>query len=173
MRGDFEKQIESCARNSLCAPPLPIAKSNSGPLILRRIYEKSAPDRMRVHETQAAFLKALIAYEDGEASRQLQDGLAKAERESKCIRRAMFLVGILFMLSLSGLGYCSVLRPEFLHAPRSHVLSTLGGLGLGSLISLVVFFGCLLWNRASAGQLQKECRRKVLLLVESQFDRSS
>ena len=80
MRSTFYRQIEPCARNGLPARPSPVAKGKPSPPIPRAIGDKPAPDRTLVHKTQAAFLKALIAYEDGEASRQLRDRLAKADR---------------------------------------------------------------------------------------------
>ena len=81
------------------------------------------------HKTQAAFLKALIAYEDNEESRQLRDSLAKADRERKRIRHALFLMVALFILSLAGLSYCALLLPQDLfqsRALRHHELERLG-----------------------------------------------
>ena len=124
---------------------------------------------MLEHETQAAFLKALIAYEEGEASRQLQDSLAKADRERKCIRHALFLMVTLFILSLAGLSYCALLLPRIFSNPTHFVTKSLSFLGLASLICQLEFFGCLLWHRSAVDRLHKECRRRVLLLVESQI----
>jgi hypothetical protein len=124
---------------------------------------------MQEHETQAGFLKVLIAYEDGDASRQLREGLAKADHESKRIRHAMFLVVTLFILSLAGLSYCAVLLPQIFFNPTHFVTLSLSVLGLASLISQLELFGYLLWHRFTVNRLHKECRRRVLLLVESQL----
>jgi len=161
--------METCARNRLSAPPPSVVKVNSAPLIAPAIHDKSAPERMLVHETQAAFLKALVAYEDGEASRQLRDSLAKADRESKFIRHAIFLMVMLFLLSLAGLGYCALLLPRIFFNPSHTVIKSLCILGLASLIAQLEFFGYLLWHRFAVDRLHKECRRRVLLLVESQL----
>src|SRR5689334_19548503 len=101
MTSDFNRQMEPCARNGFAVTPPPVAKGDSSPLIPRAVCDKSAPDRMLDHEKEAAFLKALLAYEEGEQSRHLQDSLAKAERERKRIRRAIFLMVTLFVLSLA------------------------------------------------------------------------
>jgi hypothetical protein len=127
---------------------------------------------MQEHETQAAFLQRLIAYEDGEASLQLQGSLAKADRESKRIRHAMILMVTLFALSLAGLGYCLALLPWGFSSPTLLVTKCLYVLGLASLISQVELFGYLLWQRFTANRLHKECRRRVLLLVESKLKAS-
>jgi hypothetical protein len=99
MTSKFDRQLQPCARNGLSVQPPPVSTGNSSPLISRAIRDKSAPDRMLEHVTQAAFLKVLIAYEAGEASLRLRDDLAKAERERKCIRRAILLTVMLFILS--------------------------------------------------------------------------
>jgi hypothetical protein len=172
MTSTFDRQMEPCARNGHSVRPPPAAKGNSSPRIPRAICDKSAPDRMLEHETQAAFLKALIGLEDGEASLELQDSLAKAERESKWIRHVMFLMVTLFSLSLAGLGYCAVLLPEIFFNPTHLVTKSLTVLGLASLISQLELFGYLLWHRLAVNRLHKECRRRVLLLVESQLKAS-
>jgi hypothetical protein len=119
------------------------------------------------HETQAAFLKALVAYEEDEARLELQDGLANAERESKWIHRVLFLMVTLFILSLAGLTYCAVLVPEILFDPTRLATKGLTLCGLASLISQLELFGYLLWHRCKVNRLHQECRRRVLLLVES------
>jgi hypothetical protein len=95
---------------------------------------------MLEHETQAVFLKSLIAYEEGEARLELQESLAKAERESEWIRHVMFLMVTLFILSLAGLGYCAVLLPEIFFNPTHMATKSLTVLGLASLISQFELF---------------------------------
>src|SRR5579859_3698309 len=134
MKGTFYKQLEPCARNGHVASP-PVAQGNSTPLTPRATSDESAPLRMLEHETQAAFLKRLIAYEDGEASRLLQARLAKADRESKRICHALLLMATFFALSLAGLGYCASLLPEFFFNPTHIVTKSLSVLVLASLIA--------------------------------------
>ena len=38
--------------------------------------------------------------------------VARADRERKCIRQAMFLMVAIFIVSLTGLTYCGVLLPQ-------------------------------------------------------------
>ncbi len=124
---------------------------------------------MRVHETQAAFLKVLIAHEDGEASLQLRESLAKADRESKRIRQTLFLMVMFFVLAVAGLGYCAVLLPQVFSNPTHWVILSLSVLALASLIAQVECLGYLLWHRLAENRLHKECRRRVLLLLEARL----
>lgn len=169
MRSTFERQIEPCARNGHSVRPPPVAKANSSPPIPRASYAQSASDCMLEHKTQAAFLKTLIAYEDGEESRQLRDNLANADRERKRLRHALFLMGALFILASAGLSYCALLLPQIFFNPGHFLIKTLSFLGLASLIAQVEFFGYLLWHHYGVNRLHKECRRRVLLRVDSQL----
>ena len=103
----------------------------------------------------------------------MQDNLAKADRERKCLRRAMFLMVTLFLLSLAGLGVCALWLPHVFSDPTAFATNSLIILGLASLISQIEFFGYLLWHRVSVNRLHKECRLRVLLLVESRLRSSS
>jgi hypothetical protein len=172
MISTFDRQLAPCARNGLSVRPPPVAMGNSSPPIPRATGGKSAPDRVVEHQSQTAFLKALIAYEDGEESRQLRDSLAKADRERKCLRHAILLMVALFIVSLAGLSYCALLLPQGFYSPRHFITMGLSVLGLASLISQLEFLGYLVWHRGAVNRLHKECRRRVLLLVESQLTAS-
>jgi hypothetical protein len=169
MTSTFDRQLAPCSRNGHYVRPPPVAPRASPTAIPRASWDKPAPDRKLEHETQAAFLKALIAYEDGEESRQLRDSLAKTDRERKCIRHALFLMVMLFILSLAGLGYCALLLPRIFSNPAHFVTRSLEVLGLASLLCQLEFSGYLLWHRSAVNRLHKECRRRVLLLVEPQL----
>ena len=117
------------------------------------------------HNSEHVLLKLLIAHDTSEASCLLLRGLAQTEQDHKCIRRALFLVVLLFMLSLSGLGYCAILLPEVFHYPTHLFVRSLSVLALGSLISQAVFLGYLLWHRTVVTRLHEECQRLILALT--------
>jgi len=169
MTSTFDRQLAPCARNGIFMRPAPVATGNSSPPIPRTIGGKSAPDRMREHETPVASPKPLIANEDREASLQLRDRLSKADRERKRIRHAFFLMATLFILALAGLSYCALLAPQVFFNPEHFITTSLSFLGLASLIAQLEFFGYLLWHRSAVNRLHKELRRRVRLLVESQL----
>jgi hypothetical protein len=128
---------------------------------------------MSEHKTQGAFLNALIRHVDNADARGLQDKLRNAIREKNCIRRAMFLMLVLLLLSVSGLGYCAVLLPDVFRNPDATLFRTLLVLVLGSLMSEAALLGCLFWHQALVGRLHKECRRFMLTVVESRLKESS
>jgi hypothetical protein len=169
MTSTFYRQLAPCARNVHSVWPPPVATHNSSPAVSRTIGGKAALDRKLGHETQAASLKAPIALEDGEESRQLRDGLAKAARERKHICQAILLMMALFMLSLAGLGYCALLLPHGGFNPTHFATLVFSILGLASLIAQLELFGYLLWHRIAVNHLHKKCRRRVLLLAEPQL----
>lgn len=114
------------------------------------------------------FLKTILLPSNHEGCPQSWDNLTNAEREEKCIRRAVFLVAMVLMLSLAGIGYCALLLPEVLRAPHLFV-RLLIGLGLGSLISLVAFLGRWLWHRSVVSHTRAECQRLILEVAQSQL----
>jgi hypothetical protein len=126
-------------------------------------------EALSAHKKPSAFLKALLLRLDSEQCRELHANLATAERDERCIRRAMFLMIVLLMLSVAGLGYCAILLPEVFHQSTHPVMRSLSALGLGSLISQAVFLGCLFWHRAGVTRLHEECRRLILGLARSQL----
>ena len=172
MTSAFTKQLAPCARNGSSVPPPPVATGASWPPMPCPIGGKSAPDRVLEHETQAAFLKALIALEDGEESRQLRDSLAKADRERKSIASRHIADGGA-LHSIPGWTWllCPSAAAGFLPSTQ-FVTMSLSFLGLASLIAQLEFFGYLLWHRSAMNRLHKECRRRVLLLVEPRFSPS-
>jgi hypothetical protein len=172
MTSAFDRQLAPCAINGHCMRAQPVATRAPSPPTPRAIGVKAALARKVEHETQAAFLNALIALEDGEESRQLRDSLVKADRERKRICHAMLLMVAPFILSLAGLGYCALLLPQGVFNPTHFVTSVLSILGLAAVIAQIEFSGYLLWHCIAVKRLHKECRRRVLVLVETQFSAS-
>lgn len=121
------------------------------------------------HKQQGAFLKALLQQLVNGERHQLCESLVKAEREGKCIHRAMFLMVVLLLSSLAGLAYCALLLPDVFRSPSNLLIRSLLVLGLSSLISQVIFLGYLVWHRAVVTRLHEECRRLVLSLTQSQL----
>jgi hypothetical protein len=125
--------------------------------------------QMKAHKEPGAFLRALIMQVDSDERRRLLDNLTKAEREEKCIRRAVFFTLVVLLLSLAGLGYCAILQPGLFRNPGHPLLRSLLALVLGSLISQAGFLVYLLWHRAVVTRLHEECRRLVLALARTQL----
>ena len=123
---------------------------------------------MSEHQKQASFLKTLLTYnEDTEEHRALQERLAMAAREEKCLQRACKLVGFMALFSLAGLGYCFVLLPGFLNLSRHTLVMCFAALALGCAIALAIFGGLWLWNRSVSHHLHGECRKLITSFVHS------
>ena len=118
--------------------------------------------RMSERQKQINFLKVLIRHEESEQHRDLQDRIKKAEQDEKCIRRMLFLVFVVELLSLAGLGYSAVFHPNFFAYTTPFLVRLFSALGLGSLVCLVAFLGYWLWHRNMLNDLNEECRRVVL-----------
>lgn len=122
---------------------------------------------MSERQRQINFLKVLIRQEESEQHRDLQDRIRKAEQDEKCIRRMLFLVVVVELLSLAGLGYSAVFHPNFFAHTTPFLVRLFSALGLGSLVCLVVFLGYWLWHRNMLNDLNEECRRVVLASLHS------
>jgi hypothetical protein len=165
----FDGQLKPCGGNGRLLAPPPDVNSNRSPPPPGNRSDRPALDCKLARNTERAFLRQLIANEPSEESRRLQDRLAQADRDDKCLRRAVFLMVVLFLLSVAGLTFCAILLPEVFRNSRHFVLRSLCDLGIGSLISQVVFLGYLFWHRAVVSSLHRECRLLVLALARSQL----
>jgi len=128
---------------------------------------------MTERQKETKFLKSLILCDDSEQGRRLQQGIKKAEEDERCIRCAVYLVGVLALLCLSGLGYSAVLVPQF-NRFSSHISTHVFCIiGLGSVICLIIFLGYLFWYRAVSNRVYEECRRFLRPLLESRINQKS
>jgi hypothetical protein len=124
---------------------------------------------MSEHRKQAAFLKGLMMYEDTEENRILTERLTHAEKNEHCLLCACRLVGLIAMLGLAGLGYSSVLLPQFFDSSTHLVVHLCGAVGLGSLLCLVVFLSLWLWYRKAVNRIHDQCRKVITRMLESRF----
>jgi hypothetical protein len=122
---------------------------------------------MSERQKQINFLKTLICHEQSEQHRDLQDRIKQAEQDEKCIRRMVFLVIVVEMLSLAGLGYSAVFHPNFFAYTTPFLVRLFSALCLGSLACLIAFVGYWLWHRNMLNDLNEECRRVVLASLQS------
>jgi hypothetical protein len=99
-----------------------------------------------------------------------EERISHAERDDRCLRRAMWLMALLFGLALAGLGYSAILLYEVAPYYTRIIDHVFNVVGVASLISLVVFAA--LWiqcrHRIAAGR--EEVRHLVMKLLA---DRSS
>ncbi len=128
---------------------------------------------MSEHQKQAAFLKALLAHDNGIEHQSLKERLCVAERNERCLLYACRLVGVLVVVGVAGLGYSAVLLPEFFDNSPHFLIQFFSALGLGSIMCLTVFSALWFWYRSAVNRIYEECRQVVRRMVEVRFKTSS
>src|SRR5205085_10143264 len=102
---------------------------------------------MSERQKQIQFLKALIGRQDSGECQVLRERIHRAEREERFLRRMIFLLLVLMLLSMAALCYATVFWPELFQARFQFLLKLSCVLGLASLICLIAFTGYWLWHR--------------------------
>jgi hypothetical protein len=97
-----------------------------------------------------------------------EEQITNAEREERCLRRAMWLMALLTALAAVGLGYSVILLyelPPYQTRIINHVLVVVG---LASLISLLAFGAFWIQCRHRLSVRREEVRRLVMKLLADQ-----
>ena len=128
---------------------------------------------MNEHQRQTAFLRHLIALDNTDERRKLDEGIAQVQRDGRCVKRAAALMALLTALGVVGLGYGVVLQENFPYGKSQLVINIIATLGLASLISLMGFVGLLVPYRKELNALREQCRRLSAELLESRLGKPS
>jgi len=124
---------------------------------------------MSEHQIHTDFLRQCILYEEGAGRQELEEGIARVQRDARCVRRAAWLMAILIALIVIGLGYGTVLVDNFPYNAPQFVVNLIFAVGLGALISLLAFAGLGMVYRKKLDQHREECRQRVARLLESRL----
>ena len=127
---------------------------------------------MTERQKETKFIKNLILCEDSDQGRRLQERIKNAEKDEKCIRCAVYLVLVLTLLSVTGLGYSVVLVPSIARFSTHLATRVCCAVGLGSLICLAIFLGYWFWYRAMSNRVYEECRRFLRAALEGRLKQS-
>ena len=121
---------------------------------------------------ETTFLRQIIAYADAAERRTLDERIAQAQRDERCVRRAVWLMALLAALAVVGLGYAAVLLPHQLDISRffSHsMVRAFCALGLAALGCLLVFLALEATYRKRLAERCEECRRLAAKVIESRL----
>jgi len=123
------------------------------------------------HQKETAFLRRCISFEEGADGRQLDERIVQVLRDERCLRRAAWLMTLVTALMMACFGYLAVLLDDFpehmsLFATL-FITKTVCALGIGSLISLLIFVVLGIRCRRELNLRREECRRFVTNLLES------
>ena len=121
---------------------------------------------MSEHQKHTEFLRHCLRYGESTEHQKLEEGITQVQRDARCVRRAVWLMAMVTALVVAGLGYGTVLVANFPYNAPQIIVNLIYALGLGALISLVVFAGLGMVYRWKLDQRREECRQKVASLLE-------
>jgi hypothetical protein len=128
---------------------------------------------MTDYQSETAFLRQCILYDDTGECHKLEESITQAQRNERCLRRATGLMVMLTALSMAGLSYAAIFLTDH---PQDislfitpFICKVFSALGLGSLICLVSFAGLRVAYRKELDRRREECRRLAAKLLESRL----
>jgi hypothetical protein len=124
---------------------------------------------MSEHQKHTEFLRQCILYDESAARQELEEGITQIQRNERCVQRAVWLMALLTALALAVLGHAAILGENFPYSTPHFIMNLICALGVGSLISLLVFVGLGMVYRKKLDQRREECRQLVTRLLESRL----
>jgi len=124
---------------------------------------------MTEYQRETKFLRDLILFDDTAERHKLEDRIAQAQRDMRCLQRAAWFTGIFTGVCAACLGYGTVLLDNFPYAQPLFVIKVICEAGLGSLICLAGFGVLLMVHRWKLNCLRDECRRLATKLLEARL----
>jgi formate hydrogenlyase subunit 3/multisubunit Na+/H+ antiporter MnhD subunit len=126
---------------------------------------------MSEQRRETEFLRKCILHDDTAERHELEEKLTQAERNERCVRRAVWLMALFTAFAMAGLCYSAVFQVDYpqnmSHLTRPFMSKVFCALGLGSLISFAAFLGVRTVYRQQLDQRREECRRLATRLLES------
>lgn len=122
---------------------------------------------MNEHQTETAFLRHIILYDDSDERRKLEKRIAQVQQDVRCVQRVASVTALFPLLAIAGIAYGVLLQENFPYSGSEYVLWFLCVLGLASLVCLVGFAGLLTVYLKKLRRLRKEARQLVIRLLES------
>lgn len=126
------------------------------------VEAESDAQAMSEHQKQTEFFKAMVQGDDTVEHRQLKDNILTAEKNERCVRRAIIKIAMLMALSFIGALYTLVMMPEVIFEANHSLRKVFQILALGSIMSLATYIGFWLYYRALLFQVHSDCRRFIM-----------
>jgi hypothetical protein len=124
---------------------------------------------MHEHYHHTEFLKKCLRYDESAGGRELEQAITRLQREERCVRRAAWLMADLTALAAAALAYPAIIFGNFPYCVPEFLLVVLCTLGGASLLSLITFVGMGVFCRLKLDNRRKECRLKLIRLLESRL----
>ena len=106
---------------------------------------------MSDHHKQTEFLKHCLRYDESARRKELEQQIARIQRDERCVRRAVWLMAVLTALAVTGLAYPAILLANFPYSVPQSIVNGVCALGVASLISLMAFVVLSMVYRRNAG----------------------
>lgn len=128
---------------------------------------------MSEHEKHTEFLKRCIHYDESARRQQLVEEIHQIQRDSRCVRRAVWLTAISTALFVAGLVYPAILVDNFPYDLPQLAMNLILALALASLVSLLAFLALGMVYRRKLDRRRDECRELVARLLESRLGKQA
>jgi hypothetical protein len=129
----------------------------------------------REYQEETTFLRHVIAYDDTSERRQIDERITQAQRDERCVRRAVLVMVWLAALAAAGLMYAAVFFPHHPLDPWrffSHfIVKFLCAVGLAALACGLSFVALGILYRKRLDERHEECRRFAASVIESRLGR--
>lgn len=126
---------------------------------------------MSEHQKETAFLQRCLGCADSVEHQALDQRITQLQRDERCVRRAVWLMAVMMVLAVAGLGYAAIMIEDFPQDTSHPMIKIAGTLGLTSIICLVAFAGLRVVYHFRLNQRREEGRQLVTRLLESHLSR--
>jgi hypothetical protein len=128
---------------------------------------------MSEHQRETAFLRHCIRYDESPGRQELEEKIARIQRDEHCVRRAVWLMAIVAALAVAGLSYSAIFLmgypQDLLGFMTQFITKVFCVLGLASLICLLTFAALGVVYRRELDLRREECRQLVTKIMESRL----
>ena len=124
---------------------------------------------MSEHQNHTEFLRQCLLYDHSSERHQLEEKLTHAQRDLRCVQRAVWLMTRLTTLAAVGLVYALLLVDSFPDHTPPIIVNLIYAVCMGSLISLVAFMGLRIVFSRKLDRWRQECRLSVAKFLESRL----
>jgi hypothetical protein len=121
---------------------------------------------MSDYNDETAFLRRLLSYDESFESKNVEQMIARLQRDRACVLKAAWTMGLLAVLS------SIISQSEFFQSGSPMRLRVVCVAGLAALICFSAFAVMLVIYRARLNGLRDKCRGLIGKLVETQVTRS-
>lgn len=131
---------------------------------------------MSERQKDMEFLRQCLLHDDTTECLKLQELITQAQRNERCLRRAVWLMVLLAAVAIAGLSYTTIFLPTFPQNASQYLtpfsVKVYCAVGIASLICLFSFLGLGMIHRRQLDQRREECRQLAARLLESRLGRS-